>query len=51
MGFGSIQNGSLENSNTEISDELVKLIKAQQAFNGNAKMLETERKATELLMR
>ena len=42
--------GSLENSNTEISDELVKLIRAQQAFNGNAKMLETERKATELLM-
>ena len=40
-----------ENSNTEISDELVKLIRAQQAFNGNAKMLETERKATELLMR
>ena len=51
LGFGSIQNGSLENSNTEISDELVRLIKAQQAFNGNAKMLETERKATELLMR
>jgi len=51
LGFGSIQNGSLENSNTEISDELVKLIRAQQAFNGNAKMLETERKATELLMR
>ena len=25
--------------------------RAQQAFNGNAKMLETERKATELLMR
>ena len=49
--IGSIQNGSLENSNTEISDELVKLIRAQQAFNGNAKMLETERKATELLMR
>tara|TARA_A100001011_G_C14297441_1_gene839115 strand:+ start:2173 stop:2955 length:783 start_codon:yes stop_codon:yes gene_type:complete len=51
LGFGYIQNGSLENSNTEISDELVRLIKAQQAFNGNAKMLETERKATELLMR
>ena len=51
MGFGYIQNGSLENSNTDISEELVRLIKAQQAFNGNAKMLETERKATELLMR
>ena len=51
LGFGSIQNGSLENSNTEISDELVNLIRAQQAFNGNARMLETEQKATEILMR
>ena len=51
LGFGSIQNGSLENSNTENSDEIVKLIRPQQAFSGNAKMLETERKATELLMR
>ena len=51
LGFGSIQGGSLENSNTEISNELVRLIRAQQAFNGNAKMLEAESKATDQLMR
>ena len=51
LGFGLIQGGSLENSNTDISNELVKLIRAQQAFNGNAKMLETESKATDQLMR
>ena len=51
LGFGSIQNGSLENSNTEISDELVKLIRAQQAFNGNAKLLQAENKVLSGLMR
>tara|TARA_B100000029_G_C17260684_1_gene846184 strand:- start:36 stop:818 length:783 start_codon:yes stop_codon:yes gene_type:complete len=50
LGFGLIQGGSLENSNTEISNELVRLIRAQQAFNGNAKMLEAENKATDRLM-
>ena len=50
LGFGLIQGGSLENSNTDISNELVRLIRAQQAFNGNAKMLEAESKATDQLM-
>ena len=51
IGFGLIQAGSLENSNTDISQELVSLIKAQQAFNGNAKVLEAEGKATDQLIR
>jgi len=50
LGFGLIQGGSLENSNTDISTELVRLIRAQQAFNGNAKMLEAEGKATDRLI-
>ena len=41
-GFGEIQAGSLEMSNVIITDELVSLIKAQQAFNGAAKILQTE---------
>ena len=51
LGFGLIQGGSLENSNTDISNELVRLIRAQQAFNGNAKMLEAESKVTDQLIR
>ena len=43
--------GALESSNTDITNEMVSMMRTQQAFNGNAKMLETERKATELLMR
>ena len=51
QGFGQIQAGAIETSNLDITTELSTLIRAQQAFSGNAKMLETERKATELLMR
>ena len=50
-GFGLVQAGSLENSNTEITKELIMLMRAQQAFNGNAKMMETEGKVTAQLIR
>jgi flagellar hook protein FlgE len=49
-GFGTIQAGSLENSNTMITEELILLMRAQQAFNGNAKMLEAEGKVTAKLI-
>ena len=37
--FGQILAGALESSNTNISIEMINLIKTQQAFNGNARIL------------
>ena len=41
-GFGEIQAGSLEMSNVNITNELVSLIRAQQAFNGAARIMQAE---------
>ena len=41
-GFGEVQAGSLEMSNVDITDELVSLIRAQQSFNGAARIMQTE---------
>ncbi len=41
-GFGEIQAGSLEMSNVDITDELVALIRAQQSFNGAARIMQAE---------
>jgi flagellar hook protein FlgE len=41
-GFGEIQAGSLEMSNVDITDELVSLIRAQQSFNGAARIMQAE---------
>lgn len=41
-GFGEIQAGSLEMSNVDITSELVSLIRAQQSFNGAARMMQAE---------
>ena len=51
MGFGQIQAGAIEASNIDITTELSTLIRAQQAFNGNAKLLQTENKVLSSLMR
>jgi len=40
-GYGSILSGSLEESNVDITNELVRLIKYQQIYNGNARVLQT----------
>ncbi|NOR69383.1 MAG: flagellar hook-basal body complex protein [Methylomarinum sp.] len=40
--FGTISSASLENSNTDIASQLVKLIVAQQAYQANAKTISTE---------
>jgi flagellar basal-body rod protein FlgG len=40
-GFGTIQSGALETSNTDLTSELVSLIRAQQTFSSNAKALQT----------
>ncbi len=40
-GFGTFAQGSLENSNVDITNELVQMIAAQQAYNGNSRALQT----------
>ena len=41
-GTGNIMSGSLESSNVDITTELVKMLKAQQLYNGNARALQTQ---------
>ena len=41
-GFGEVQAGSLEMSNVDITNELVSLIRAQQSFNGAARIMQAE---------
>ena len=48
--FGKILAGSLESSNTNIAMEMVNLIKTQQAFNGNARILQSNVEVTRRLM-
>jgi len=40
-GFANIAQGSLENSNVDITSELMQMISAQQAYNGNSRALQT----------
>ena len=51
QGFGQIQAGAIETSNIDITTELSSLIRAQQAFNGNAKFFQAESKILAGLMR
>ena len=48
--FGEVISGALESSNTNISNEMVSLLKTQQAFNGNARILQTSVDVTKILM-
>ncbi len=41
-GFGTIESGSLEESNVDITPQLVNMITAQRAFQANAEMVSTE---------
>ena len=50
LGFGKINAGSLEASNTDITAELTLLLRAQQAFNGSAKMMQADADVTRRLM-
>ncbi len=54
-GVGNIKQGVLEASNVDIADELLGMVRAQQAYNGNARALQTQsemlRTATETLIR
>ena len=40
-GAGKILSGTLEESNTDVTVEILTTIQAQQRFNGNARMLQT----------
>lgn len=42
INFGDIQSSALENSNTDIASQLVKLIVAQQTYQANSKTISTE---------
>ena len=40
-GYGQIIQGHLESSNAVIADELVKLMRAQQAYAGSSRLLQS----------
>jgi flagellar hook protein FlgE len=40
-GFATIAQGNLENSNVDITSELLRMIQDQQAYNGNSRALQT----------
>jgi len=48
--LGSIQAGALEDSNVELSDQLVNLIVAQRNYQANAKTIETESAITQTII-
>ena len=41
-GRGKIHSGALEMSNTDMTDEMARLIKAQQAFSGSSRLMQSE---------
>ena len=50
-GFATLQAGGLERSNVDITDELTNMIKAQQQFNGSARLMQTNSEMVERLTR
>jgi flagellar hook protein FlgE len=48
--FGQIKSGALEQSNVDLSQELVNLISAQQAYQANSQSISTENKVIETIM-
>ncbi len=49
--FGVIRSSSLENSNVDLSEQLVKLIVAQQAYQANSQTVSTEKSLLDTIMR
>jgi flagellar hook protein FlgE len=48
--LGALQSGALEDSNVELSDQLVNLIGAQRNYQANAKTIETESSITQTII-
>jgi len=40
-GYGRVSQGTIEKSNVDLTSELMKMIQAQQAYNGNSRALQT----------
>ncbi|HUI61408.1 MAG TPA: flagellar hook protein FlgE [Steroidobacteraceae bacterium] len=49
-GFGTIQSGSLEESNVDTTSSLVDMIKAQRDFQANAQMIQTDDQITQTVI-
>jgi flagellar hook protein FlgE len=53
--MGDIRQGTLEDANVDLTAELMNMVKAQQAYNGNARALQTNsemiRSAVDTLIR
>ncbi len=49
--FGNIQSSAIENSNVDLSEQLVKLIVAQQAYQANSQTVSTEKAIIETILR
>lgn len=50
-GFGAVRSSSLETSNVDLSQELVKLIIAQQAYQANSQAISIQKTLTESVLR
>ena len=48
--FGKIESGNLERSNVDITSEMITMLKAQQAFSGVSRLLQTEVDITKRLI-
>lgn len=46
-GFGTLQSGGLEESNVDLTEELVNLITAQRSFDANSQVIRTENEVTQ----
>ena len=49
-GFGTIQSGALENSNVDITTQLVKMITAERDFQANAQMISATNTVTQSII-
>jgi flagellar hook protein FlgE len=49
-GFGQIQSGALEQSNVDLTTQLVQLITAQRSFQANAQSINTENQITQTII-
>jgi len=48
--LGLLQSGALEDSNVEVSEELVKMIIAQRAYQANAEVIRTDDAVTQAII-
>jgi flagellar hook protein FlgE len=49
-GLGQVESGSLEESNVDVTAQLVQMITAQRAFQANAQMISTENQITQTVI-